>query len=360
MTNSKKKILLIDDDPSVSSAILMLLKDEFDTYSAGTVREGIRLYDSLSPNVVILDLHLPDNHGLEALRAIRNANGTAAVIILTGFATLEVVEESMRLGASDCLHKPFDAFALRSRLRELSDHEEREPEVTAVEESPRGYRVTETTPEDLASSAFLHDISNPLTSLLAFSTLLRDDSSDPKRRELLSRMIHENLEYLSSLVDQWRAFSAPDSLPPDFAGLSVIAERAMQLVQPRAEVKNVAITLSVQNHAVRPALNRHAVVRILANLLQNAVEAVDRDEGKVALLAREKGGFAEFVINDNGCGIEPSATQKIFQPRYTTKRKGSGLGLYIARNIVESADGAISIFSRPGRGTSFTVQLPIC
>ncbi|EDY83178.1 ATPase, histidine kinase-, DNA gyrase B-, and HSP90-like domain protein [Verrucomicrobiia bacterium DG1235] len=358
MIHPKKKILLIDDDPSVSDALQMLLRDEFDTHSAATVRDGVRLFDSLSPNAVILDLHLPDSHGLEALRSIRSMDRFAPVIILTGFATLEAVEESLRLGASDCLHKPFDASVLKSRLRELTIDEEPVVEASAVGEAAEKYDFKDAWPEDLASSAFLHDISNPLTSLMAFSTLLKESFSDSKKCEELSGMIFENISYLSSLIQQWRSFSEPDTLEDDCSEMGEIADQAIKLVQLRAEAKGVAMILHLSDDKVRPSLNQHAVVRILVNLLQNAIEAVERDTGKVNFHARMKGGSVEFIVHDNGCGIAPALIQKIFQPRYTTKKKGTGLGLYIARTIVESAKGAISICSRPGRGTSFTVQLP--
>ena len=363
MTKTKKKILLIDDDPSVSASLLMLLKDEFDTHAAETVREGVELFEIVHPDVVILDLHLPDSHGLEALRSIRRMDRSAPVVILTGYATLEVVEESMRLGASDCLHKPFNAKALRSRLRELSEEEsDRDPEDLVVEEARResAYGNDVPSPEELASSAFLHDISNPLTSLLAISSMLKESLEDPEKRVKFSDMIGENVAYLSSLVDQWRAFSEPEMLEVDCAPLGVIVENATELVRLRAEAKNVVVTVDAQDLEVQPALNRHATVRILVNLLQNAIEAVDRGAGRVDLRAKSRGGTVEFVVEDNGCGIEPGATQKIFRPRYTTKKKGTGLGLYIARRMIESVNGSISICSRLGRGTTFTVHLPAC
>jgi len=354
LTHSKKKILLIDDDPSVSAALLMLLKDEFETHAAGTVRDGVRLFDALQPNVVILDLHLPDQHGLEALRSIRKMDRDAQVVILTGFATLEAVEESMRLGASDCLHKPFDAATLRSRLRELVNQES-QPGVDSVNESRSPYGPVE---EGLVSSAFLHDIGNPLTSLQALSLLLKEKNNDPETCYKLGKMIGQNLAYIGSLIDQWRAFSEPQTLKPDYASVADIADEASGFVSLRAESKGVELVVKAEQSPLSPRLNRHAVARILVNLLQNAIEAVPRGEGRVDFRARVRNGQAEFVVRDTGPGIPSEETQHIFEARYTTKNKGSGLGLYIARHIVEAAKGAIAVCSRPGRGTAFTVRLP--
>jgi signal transduction histidine kinase len=357
LTNTKKKILLIDDDPSVSAALSMLLKDDYEPYAAETVREGIRLFDSLQPSVVILDLHLPDQHGLEALRSIRSVDRSARVIILTGYATLDVVEESMRLGASDCLHKPFNAAVLRSRLKELIEEEEVEEAELSVAEAQTSYPQED---ERLVSSAFLHDVSNPLTSLQALTLLLKEGSDDEETRRKLTRMIEQNVSYLSSLIDQWRAFSEPHSLAKEYASLSEIAHDAASFVSLRAEAKGIALEVDAEPSDLAPQLNRHATARILVNLLQNAIEASPRSLGKVTIRAYPKNGSVEFTIRDNGDGIPPSETQRVFEPRYTTKKKGTGLGLFIARHIVERAKGSITICSRPGRGTTFTVQLPAC
>lgn len=337
----------------------MLLKDEFDTHLATTVREGVRLFNALRPNLVVLDLCLPDEHGLEALRCIRKKDRAARVVILTGFATLEVVEESMRLGASDCLHKPFKAEVLKSRLRELALETEFTEEMPAVSDAPGAYLASDVSPRDLATSSFLHDISNPLTSLHTYSAILKDEVSDSPRAGKLTELIQGSLDYLASLVEQWRAYSEPEMLTDDFGTLSEILEQASKLVQLRAEAKKVPIYLEVSEPEAWPRLNRHAVARILVNLLENAIEAVRSGEGRIDLRGRAKGGYCEFVVEDNGKGISADAAQRVFEPHYTTKKKGTGLGLYIARSILESANGAISICSRPGRGTTFTVQLPI-
>lgn len=354
MTQKKKKLLLIDDDPSVSAALLMLLRDDYETHSAGTAQDGVRLFDAVQPNVVILDLHLPDQHGLDALRSIREMDRSAPVVILTGFATLEAVEESMRLGASDCLHKPFDAKTLRDRLKELTseadeweDHRQPGPE------------AVRTRPEDsLVSSAFLHDIGNPLTSMQALTLLLREKNNDPETCHKLAKMMEQNLAYLGSLIEQWRAFSEPQTLRPDYGSVADIAEEAAGFVNLRAEAKGVELLIEAEDSKRSPRLNRHAVARILVNLLQNAIEAAPRGEGRILFQARVSEGQAEFTVRDNGGGIPAGDTHSIFEARYTTKRKGSGLGLFIARHIVEAAKGSIAVCSRPGRGTTFTVRLP--
>lgn len=342
---------MIDDDPSVREALSMLLKDEFDTHSASNVKDGVRLYNSIHPNAVILDLHLPDQHGLEALRSIRGIDQSAQVIILTGYATLEVVEESMRLGASDCLHKPLDATALRNRLKELIAND-----AAVKSQSIQGTRSPDETQHRLASSAFLHDVSNPLMSLRVLSSLL---SSKEKDTAKLSSMIEQNVAYLASLVEQWRAFSEPETLADDFASMAEIVDEAAFFVKLRAEAKKVRLDVSAEESEACPNLNRHAVARILVNIVQNAIEASASEIGLVKFRAQSRNGCVEFVVSDNGTGVGSEDAKKIFEPHFTTKKKGTGLGLYIASKIVNAAKGSIEVCSRPERGTTFTVRFPI-
>lgn len=213
--------------------------------------------------------------------------------------------------------------------------------------------------DNLVSSAFLHDVGNPLTSLNALTLLLKEKDNDSETRLKLVKMIEQNLAYLGSLVDQWRAFSEPQTLAKNYASLVDIVDEVVSFVSLRAEAKGVKLIAMGESSTCGPELNRHAVARILVNIVENAIESAPRKEGRIEFQARRRGDWAEFIVSDNGPGVAPQDTQKIFEPRYTTKRKGTGLGLYIARSIVEAADGSIELCSRPGRGARFAIRLLI-
>ncbi len=362
MSPPRKKILLIDDDPSVTTSLWMALNDEFDTHAASTVREGVRMFDVLHPNAVVLDFNLPDNHGLEALRRIRTMDRAAPVVILTGFATLETVEESMRLGASDCLHKPFDAATLKNRLRQLAspDRGNGVARKTEKDGATTDRQVVPARHDDAVAAAFLHDVSNPLTSMLAMSELLgrKETGKNPQEIGEIARMIHENATYMAALIQQWRAFTEPGTLPSDNTGIAEIVRQSVALAGAHAQAVGATIQTSVRDPDEGPRLNRHAVMRVLVNLLQNAAEAGAGKSVAIALHARRSGSWIEFVVKDNGPGIPLHATGLVFEPHYTTKAHGGGLGLHISRRIIEAAGGSISLDTQPGRGCIFTIRLP--
>jgi len=138
-SDSQLKLLLVEDDVSVLAALRMILKSDYEIHSASTINDGINLFKALQPALVLLDLRLPDGDGLNALREIRRIDATAPVIILTGYASMGSVEESLRLGASDFLHKPFKGFELKSRIDQLTGRNSSDPASTlqATEEKKK-------------------------------------------------------------------------------------------------------------------------------------------------------------------------------------------------------------------------------
>lgn len=102
-------------------------------------------------------------------------------------------------------------------------------------------------------------------------------------------------------------------------------------------------------------LDPDQVKQILANLLTNAIQAMPRG-GTLTIETASADGGAHFIVSDTGVGIPPEHLEKIFQPLFTTKAKGIGLGLAVSRNLVEANDGRISVESVPGRGSRFVVR----
>lgn len=115
----REKLLVIEDDPSVLASLILCLKSSYEIASASAVCSGIAAFKKVQPSLVLLDLRLSDGDGLDVLREIRQIGATTPVIILTGYASMESVEEALRLGACDYLHKPFGVVALRERITEV-------------------------------------------------------------------------------------------------------------------------------------------------------------------------------------------------------------------------------------------------
>jgi two-component system sensor histidine kinase HydH len=109
---------------------------------------------------------------------------------------------------------------------------------------------------------------------------------------------------------------------------------------------------------VPPVLGRHdLLVQVVLNLLLNAIDATEKD-GRIAIRSAARDGQVELTLQDDGCGMTPEQAERIFQPYFTTKKNGTGLGLYVTRKLVTEHGGGIDFTTTPGAGTTFTVRLP--
>jgi signal transduction histidine kinase len=135
-------------------------------------------------------------------------------------------------------------------------------------------------------------------------------------------------------------------------------EHAVMLGRQQAVAKSVEISLHKDPTLAEVEHDSDQIHQVLLNLLLNAVQAIDTN-GKVIVTLRSEGNAAIVEVADNGRGISPDQLPNIFRPFYTTKGDGTGLGLSLARRIVEDHQGRIDVSSTLGKGTTFSVVLPL-
>lgn len=365
-TENRQKLLLIDDDPSVIASLRLLFEADYDISLASTVGEGLCLFTSVRPPLVILDLKLPDRSGIDALREIRKIDPTAAVVILTGYSTRLAAEESLRLGARDYVNKPFDANDLKSRIAKLAlvGHIEiKENTMYALtEESVRS--LGEIRELQNASAAFLHDVAGPLSCLMAGSDLLSDkvnEKDEITADEIVSvvAMMADSVRYLRALVEQWRAFSDLHILMKDKCDVQKAIDLAVDQVMDVMSSSSVVFQIQSQRESHNVPGNHFALARVLINILKNAYEAVSPVHGRICLTVTTSDNNVQLVVSDNGPGINTNLMHKVFTPQFSTKSNGRGLGLFISNKIIEAVEGKITVRS-PGTmlGTDFIITLP--
>lgn len=365
--HTRKKLLLVEDDDAVLASLRLVLNADYEIYSASTIQTGIEFFGRLNPALVVLDLRLPDGDGLEVLRAIKARRPNAPVMILTGYASMRTVEEALRLGAADYLHKPFDGHKLKARVRQLTSPEFADPPKETP--APGGCvpvpekRLAELESKAMASSIFLHDAANPVTVALSATQLLCEEMETAPGK--YSAEMHDACDLLSSAVgllsglfEQGAAIECVRHLEPSEVSLRRIADLAVSMVQLEAKKSQVDISVQLQDGNARVFVSRFALARVLLNLLRNAIAAVQPHTGKVVLSAMIVNEFAEFAVLDNGPGIPPKLMGRIFDAHFTTKAKGDGLGLYICKRLVEVMHGTLSVRNVPQHGCCFSVRIP--
>jgi signal transduction histidine kinase len=204
-----------------------------------------------------------------------------------------------------------------------------------------------------------HEIRNPLGIISSTAELLQDRLARYEPKNRLARIIVEEVNRLSDKVTEFLDFARPRKPNLRPCDLEAVLDRGLELLQP--EIRRLMVNVSRDyNLNGRPVVaDPDLLHQAFLNLLLNAIQAMP-EGGRLTVTtgAGPQGHGATVQIADTGVGIDPENLRKVQNPFFTTKEKGSGLGLPIVKSIVESHQGAISIHSQPGQGATVTITLP--
>jgi two-component system sensor histidine kinase AtoS len=219
------------------------------------------------------------------------------------------------------------------------------------------------------TSSVAHEIRNPLTGIAAgVQYLSRSIDTTGAQGEHVSFLMGE-IKRLDRIVQDLFDITHPRQLQMRAAPLEDTVKRALQILQAFIAERGVEMTLEVEPRAPVVPHDHDQIEQVLINLVKNAVEAspgTGRIRVRVSAALPELRGARTVVpgaacvqVEDQGPGIEPEPLRHMFEPFYTTKPGGTGLGLYISHDIVKRHGGALTVQSEPGRGATFTVRLPL-
>ena len=205
-----------------------------------------------------------------------------------------------------------------------------------------------------------HEIRNPLSSIKGFATYFKQRYQDvPEDQQTAGIMIQE-VDRLNRVVSQLLEFARPVSVSPKPTSFKDLMADSLKLINHQAQDKQIAVNTRASANIDEIQIDPDRINQVLLNLYLNAIEAMEPG-GKlqIEISDREKNGELKIQISDTGHGISAEDLPKIFDPYFTTKSSGTGLGLAIAHNIVEAMGGTIEVKSGAGKGTTFTLRLPI-
>jgi Na+/proline symporter/nitrogen-specific signal transduction histidine kinase len=219
-------------------------------------------------------------------------------------------------------------------------------------------------------STVSHELRTPLSSIRAFSEILEDDADmDPQQRQQLSRIVVQETERLSRLVDQILDFTKIESGSYQWADESLdlvgVVDEALRATGQLARNRNIQVTREVAEGSLVILGDRDRLVQVVINLLSNAIKYCEPNGGCVRLRLISTDAAVRLEVADNGPGIGPGERERIFEKFHQIrdaargKPQGTGLGLAICKTIVESHRGRIWVESLPGRGSIFIVTLPV-
>ena len=210
-----------------------------------------------------------------------------------------------------------------------------------------------------------HEIRNPLSSLDIHVQLLEEDLAafaPETRKPLDSRLeiIRGELHRLESIVERFLRLAGPSALDLEPVELPRIVTHVCELLRAEASTRQIEITAQIEPHLPRIAADPVRLTQALMNLVINAVQAVGKNDRVEVGAAKSVAGDALVLrVQDNGPGIPADKLEEIFDPYFTTKPEGIGLGLWIARQIAVAHGGSLRTENAPAHGAIFTLWLPL-
>jgi hypothetical protein len=204
-----------------------------------------------------------------------------------------------------------------------------------------------------------HQLGTPISSLMGWTELLRSSDLDEMQRNAIDE-IENDVDRLQRVANR---FSDIGSMPKlDRQPLAPIVEQTAAYIRrrmPQRGGQQVTLAIDVPNDLEAP-VNEELFAWVIENLLKNALDAMDEDEGRIEVTAASAGGHVHVDVSDTGCGIERREWKNVFRPGFSTKKRGWGLGLSLAKRVIEDYhNGALRVHaSTVGEGTTFRIELP--
>ena len=215
------------------------------------------------------------------------------------------------------------------------------------------------------ASAIAHEIRNPLNYINLTLDHLRATfaPTDPEKQEKfnsLTKQLKLEVARINSRITEFLNYSRPARLEPQPLDLFAAAKDAMRIFEVQAAESNVEARVEKQGDVPPVLADAESLRSALTNLIINGFQAMDGSGGKLSVIlsSEDEGRRARIDVTDSGRGIAPEDISKVFEPYYSTKETGTGLGLAIVKKTVDDHHGSISVKSKVGEGTTFTITLP--
>ncbi len=354
--DKKLRILILDDVQADAELVEHALRKASITCTAHTVSTKsafLKQLKEFSPDIILSDYVMPEFDGMAALRLAQEHVPQVPFIVVTGSINEEAAVDCIKAGATD--------YVVKQHLARLG------PAVKAALETKlvkvlEQQLVRSQKMESIGTMAtsIAHEVGNPLTSILSLVQVIERTTSDETAKEKLD-IIKSQISRISRIIHELVDFSRPTTHVVQASDLNQIVRDALNIVQYGKKVKDIVFDVGLNEHVRALEVVPDQLQQVFINILMNAVDSLEEKPGKISIRSESRGNSVVVTVTDSGKGIPEEDLEKIFEPFFTTKQtgRGTGLGLWVSYGIVKKFQGDIEVESETGRGTTFTVKLPV-
>jgi signal transduction histidine kinase len=370
MNNGHTNVLLIEDNPGDADLVRLRLVEGDSAVNISCVNrlaDGLASMARETPSVVLLDLNLPDSHGSDTFRKVLEKAPGVPIVILSGQDDEVLAMKAMHQGVQDYLVKGDITSHHLERVMRYAI--ERQALIRTLEMS----RKQQLEFKNQFLSHVSHELRTPLTCIHQFVTILLDGLAgdiNPDQRYHLGTVlnsVHQLRAMIRDLLEATRAESGKIRIEPRCITIGDLVQQAISMMAATAKEKQVGLEVGLDSRIPFVYADPDRVLQVLINLIDNAIKFTP-PEGSVlvkACIVEADPDMVYLSVSDTGRGIGPEAKTLIFERLYQdpnsidSSRAGLGLGLFIAKELVELHSGRIWVASEVGNGSTFSFTLPL-
>jgi len=368
-------VLYVDDEELALQSFNIQFCNDFTIYTAKSSEEALPILNTENIAVIITDQRMPKVPGVELLKQVMSTHPDVVRILITAYTDLDLVIKAINDGnVYRYVSKPYNEDEVRSTIRQAIEHyylvKERERLYAEKVETMRKIaRANRLSAMGIMAAGMAHEINNPLVAISTFLQMLphkyAEASKDREYWEELYGVAVREVERIRLLVHQLLSYSkVTQSEKFEPVSINEILQEMVVFVENEAKKKGIHIKREYGADLPAGLMDRNRMKQVFLNILLNAVQATGRG-GTIIVTTRyivedPENQFLQVAISDTGSGISQENLEKLFTPFFTTKEsEGSGLGLMTSHHIVDEHRGMIDVKSELGKGTTFTLQLPL-
>ena len=368
------KLLVVDDEPGIRSGTERAMRnfrvsypflDEDFTYEIMTAESGeeaLRIIDSTPVDILLLDNKLPGMDGIEVLEYIREKKHDIAVMMITSYASLDLAVKATTIGAHSFMPKPFTPQELRTAVEAITKNLFLRRMTTRMTEEGRQSQFQ-------FLSVLSHELKSPINAVEGYLNIILEkqvgDSVDDYMvmLERCKERLRGMRALITDLIDLTKIEAGGKNRHITNVDLHQVTKSVIDTIEPLAKQKKVKIHADIPENCFIRA-DRNEIEIIISNLVSNAVK-YNHDEGEVFIDISRPDNTCIIVVEDTGIGISSEDQGRLFQDfvrirtSETKNISGSGLGLSIAKKMIDLYGGSVQVESTPGKGSRFTVTIPL-